>query len=206
MTILNCCSGLLQDDLPSIGNQNLDFCEHCPFFVSNDGCSRAYTLVFLDPNIDPSTLCPWCDQQLPLDPTPRLKSLIESVRSKSYLSPRPSNPLGLGAPLTASVAVCQRHRFESHQIPKAQAKGWPTKIDFGQVKPRVEALRFKLEALVLDKPSDADNLILLDEEDEKPRDSCPFWMEMVREVKSKGTRTLASSKGQFANFKALQPG
>ena len=174
--------------------------------MSSNGGLRAYILVFLDPNIDPSTLCPWCDQQLPTDPTPRLKSLIEFVRSKSYSAPRPSNPLGLGAPLTASVAVCQRHRFESHQIPKAQAKGWPTKIDFVQVKPRVEALRSKLEALVLDEPSDADNLILPDKDEEKPRDNCPFWMEMVKEVKSKGTRAVASSKGQFANFKAFQPG
>lgn len=171
-----------------------------------NGSLRAYTLVFLDPNVDPSTLCPWCDQQLPTDPTPRLKSLIESVRSKSYSSPRPSNPLGLGAPLTASVAVCQRHRFESHQIPKAQSKGWPTKIDFRTVKPRVEALRPKLGALVLNKPSDADEFILVDEDEEKPRDICPFWTEMMKEVKSKGTRAVASSKGQFANFKAFQPG
>ena len=204
--ILTCCSGLLQDSLPSIGNQNPDFCELYPFLVLYDGGLRAHILVFLDPNVDPSTLCPWCDQQLPTDPTPRLKSLIDSVRSKSYSSPRPSNPLGLGAPLTASVAVCQRHRFESHQIPKAQAKGWPTKIDFGKVKPRVEALRSKLEALVLNKPSETDGLILLDEDEEKPRDTCPFWTDMVKEVKSKGTRAVASSKGQFANFKALQPG
>ena len=104
------------------------------------------------------------------------------------------------------MTVCQRHHFESHQIPKAQAKGWPTKIDFGKVKPRVEALRSKLEALVLNKSSDVDDLILLDEDEENPRDTCPFWMEMMKEVKSKGTRVVASSKGQFANFKTLQPG
>lgn len=104
------------------------------------------------------------------------------------------------------MAVCQRHRFESHQIPKAQAKGWPTKIDFGKVKPRVEALRSKLEALLLDQPFEVDGLILLDGDEGKSRDACPFWMEMMKEVKSKGTRAVASSKGQFANFKALQPG
>ena len=104
------------------------------------------------------------------------------------------------------MAVCQRHRFESHQIPKAQAKGWPTKIDFGKVKARVEALQAKLEALVLNKSSGEDDLILLDEEEEKARDVCPFWTEMMKEVKSKGTRAVVSSKGQFANFKAIQPG
>lgn len=59
---------------------------------------------------------------------------------------------------------------------------------------------------MLNKPSDADDLILLDEDEEKPRDTCLFWKEMMKEVKSKGTRAVASSKGQFANFKALQPG
>lgn len=91
-------------------------------------------------------------------------------------------------------------------MPKAQAKGWPTKIDFGKVKPRVEALRSKLEALLLDKPCEVDDLIIPDEDEVKPRDTCPFWTEMMREVKSKGSRAVASSKGQFASFKALQPG
>lgn len=198
---------MLLDGLPgSIGSQNPGFCELHPFPVPYISDLCAYTLVFLDPNVDPSTLCPWCDQQLPADPTPRLKSLMESVRSKSYASPRPSNPLGLGAPLTASVVVCQRHRFESHQIPKAQAKGWPTKIDFGKVKSRVEALRPQLEALLLNKPPNMDDLVLSDGEDRKPRGVCPFWTETMKEVKSKGTRAVASSKGQFASFKALQLG
>lgn len=104
------------------------------------------------------------------------------------------------------MTVCQRHRFESHQIPKAQAKGWPTKIDFGKVKPRVEILRSKLEALLLEKSSDVDDQILLDEHEGKARDTCLFWAEMMKEVKSKGTRAMASSKGQFSNFKTLQPG
>lgn len=59
---------------------------------------------------------------------------------------------------------------------------------------------------MLNKSSDVDDLILLDEDEENPRDTCPFWMEMMKEVKSKGTRVVASSKGQFANFKTLQPG
>jgi len=59
---------------------------------------------------------------------------------------------------------------------------------------------------VLNEHSGADGLILLDEDEEKPRDVCPFWTEMMKEVKSKGTRAVVSSKGQFANFKDLQPG
>ena len=64
----------------------------------------------------------------------------------------------------------------------------------------------KLEDLVLNKSSDVDDLILIDQDEATPRDACPFWMEMMKEVKSRGTRAVASSKGQFANFKALQPG
>ena len=59
---------------------------------------------------------------------------------------------------------------------------------------------------MLNEPSDADDLILLDEDEAMPRDMCPFWMEMMKEVKSRGTRAVASFKGQFANFKTLQPG
>ena len=59
---------------------------------------------------------------------------------------------------------------------------------------------------MLNEPSYAEDVILLDVDEEKPRDMCPFWAEMVKEVNSKGTRAVVSSKGQFANFEALQPG
>ena len=59
---------------------------------------------------------------------------------------------------------------------------------------------------MLNRPPETDDLILLDEDEEMPRDMCPFWTETMKEVKSKGTRVVASSKGQFSNFKALQPG
>lgn len=60
--------------------------------------------------------------------------------------------------------------------------------------------------MLSDKPSDVDDPIALDVDEEKPREMCPFWTEMMKEVKSKGTRAVVSSKGQFASFKALQPG
>jgi hypothetical protein len=67
-------------------------------------------------------------------------------------------------------------------------------------------MRSKLDALLLNKPSDADGLAMLDEYEGHPRDDCPFWTGIVKEIKSKGARAVASSTGQFASFKALQPG
>lgn len=58
----------------------------------------------------------------------------------------------------------------------------------------------------MDNLSDVDDVILLDGDEGKPRDTCPFWTEVMKEVKRKGTRAMASSKGQFASFKTLQPG
>jgi hypothetical protein len=164
--------------------------------------------VFLDPKVDPSTLCPWCDEPLPVEPTELLISIMESVREKSYREARPTNPLGLKASVGTYIPVCKRHRFESHQVPMARAKGWPTRIDFGKLKDRVEALRNELKALIDDKPPASLGDWSLDDEEEEssPRSRSLFWQELVGDVKTKGTRVMASAKGQFANFDKLQPG
>ncbi|KDQ50722.1 hypothetical protein JAAARDRAFT_199716 [Jaapia argillacea MUCL 33604] len=164
---------------------------------------------FLDPATDPATLCPWCDEVLPDLPTPHLATLIAGARRKSYRDARPSNPLGLKAPLAAFVSVCQRHRFETHQIPLARAKGWPTHIDFDRVRERVEALKEHLNELVMD-----DRKLSLDDiekmeargEDLGPRGRSIFWKEILKEIKKKGSRAVVGVKGQFASFEKTQPG
>jgi hypothetical protein len=175
------------------------------FLSSNDR-----SVVFLDTAVDPSTLCPWCDEPLPPEPTPYLISLMESVRITSSPEVRSSNPLGLKASVGVYVAVCKRHRFESHQVPLANAKGWPTQIDFSVLKDRVEALRDDLEALILNRypntPSDDSDDSSSNGSGIHPRSKSVFWRELIRDVKAKGTRAMASAKGQFANFDKLQPG
>ncbi|KAH9924827.1 RTC4-like domain-containing protein [Amylocystis lapponica] len=171
-------------------------------------------LLFLDPNVDPATLCPWCDERLPPVPTPHLTSLMDHARRVSTPDARPTNPLGLRAPLGAFVGVCQRHRFESHQVPHAQQMGWPVEIDWERVGPRVEALRDQLEEIV----RDVDEEFLPgahrrdeDEEDEDRYAGCPrkgsiFWRDVVKSVRKTGSRQTAGVRGQFASFSKTQPG
>ena len=66
--------------------------------------------VLLGREVDPHTLCPWCDERLPATPSPHLQSLIETARNNSIRNPRPTNPLGLRASVGMFVSVCQRHR------------------------------------------------------------------------------------------------
>ncbi|KIJ65185.1 hypothetical protein HYDPIDRAFT_27905 [Hydnomerulius pinastri MD-312] len=154
---------------------------------------------------DPSTLCPYCDEELPLHPTPFLQILLETARKKSYADARPRNCRGLKAPLATYISVCQRHRFESHQLPIAIERGWPTYINFEKVPDRVKGMKKDLQAIIMDT-GDRDEDDTSDDELKGPRDRSVFWREVKKEVKKQGSRTVVGVKGQFASFEKTQPG
>ena len=147
---------------------------------------------------DPSTLCPYCDEQLPPHPTPSLQSLMSNARRKSYADPRPRNLRGLKAPLAIYISVCQRHRFELHQLPIALERGWPQIINFQKLPKRVARMKIELEAIIL----------ACDDQDgtKGPTSRSVFWREVKKEVKNQGSRTVVGVKGQFASFEKTQPG
>lgn len=163
-------------------------------------------LVFLDPSIDPRTLCPYCDNSLPSKPTPLLKRLLAATEKKSTRDPRPTNPLGRKAPLSVFITVCQRHRFESQLLPEAEAKGWPKEIEWTSLERRVQKMRRDLKALIDDDGEIADDEDEEDEESRGPRAKCVFWREMMRDVKAKGSKAASGVRSQFANFEKTQPG
>ncbi|KAF8912384.1 RTC4-like domain-containing protein, partial [Mucidula mucida] len=99
--------------------------------------------------------------------------------------------MGRKAPLEAFVALCQRHRFESQILPEAESKGWPKEIEFDKLEKRVRKLKRDLKALITD---------------EEVRRHSKFWMEVMTEVKAKGTRAMTGVRNQFANFDKMQPG
>lgn len=181
--------------------------------------------MFHDPNLDPAKLCPWCDELLPSAPSPHLQHLISIARARSSKDARPTNPLGLRAAPAVFVNVCQRHRFESHQIPLAQQRGWPTEIEWGELAGRVRRLRYYLQRIVndvdedflpgherhRDDDEDDENLALDAEDDEniletRPRKGSAFWREVVRSVKKKGARKAAGMRAQMTSFTKTQPG
>jgi hypothetical protein len=137
---------------------------------------------FLNPDIDPSTLCPFCDEPLPPTPTPKLQSLLTSAKRRGYPDPRPSNPRGLKARMAVFISACQRHRFEYNEFPKARAKGWPTDIDFKKVRERVERRKDELRRLV-DGGGEG-----MEENMKKAREESLFWGEVKGEVE-KSSRT-----------------
>ncbi|KAI6044463.1 hypothetical protein EDC04DRAFT_2889918 [Pisolithus marmoratus] len=157
-----------------------------------DGLDYMDNLALEDDSIDigyakdPSTLCPYCDEPLPPHPTPSFQSLLSKARKKSRADPRPRNPRGLAAPLAIYISVCQRHRFESHQLPIALERGWPQFINF----------KNKLSSWTTDVAGNIDE----DDDTRGPRNQCVFWKEVKKEVKKQGSRTTVGVKGQFASF------
>jgi hypothetical protein len=90
------------------------------------------------------------------------------------------------------VASCKRHRFEVHQIPEAIAKGWPTDIDFGKVRERVERLTVDLTKLVRGEGN--------------AREESIYWKVVMAEVRKLGSRAVSGVRGQFESFEETQPG
>ena len=83
-------------------------------------------------------------------------------------------------------------------------------IRFEDVRGRVEKMRDKLEAIILDGAvgewgSDSDNED--GKEQEKGlRGKSVFWTEIMKEIKKKGSRAVVGVSGQFASFEKTQPG
>ncbi|KAH8104043.1 RTC4-like domain-containing protein, partial [Cristinia sonorae] len=182
---------------------------------------------FFDPRVDPSTLCPWCDEPLPKAPSPWLITLIASVRQKSISDPRPTNPQGVWASPTVYAHVCARHAFEDQHIPMAEAKGWPTRIQWSEVGNRIVAMKERLQAIIDDvdeefipgrqkvgeeaNRTEADKPVADDWEDEelqqaRPRKGSVFWRDVVKNVRQQGSKQASGVRGQFSSFEKTQPG
>lgn len=124
----------------------------------------------------------------PSDPSPLLESMLKRLRGLSRRDPRPANPLGLKAALTQYVSLCQRHQFEVDQLPKAKARGWPTRIDFDALPSRVEECKSQLANVINDKGTSA------------------LWLEINEGIKEGGSRKVTGIAGQYLAFDKSQPG
>jgi hypothetical protein len=175
-----------------------------------------FILVTISPDTDPRTLCPYCDTPLPSSPSQFLINILAATRKKSTRDPRPSNPLGLKAPLAIFIVACQRHKFESQILPEAERKGWPKTIQWTKLGARVERMKDELQALIedpggehvdVDDGIDEVEKLFSDETSQKgPKARSIFWTEVMDEVKKKGSRAVVGVRGQFANFEKTQPG
>jgi hypothetical protein len=175
----------------------------------------------MSPAADPKTLCPYCDEPLPITPTTLLHRLLQTIYKKSHPDPRSTNPLGRKAPLSIFASVCRRHRFESEVLPEAKAKGWPEHIDWEHLGARIEKIKGSLRDIINDPgPKNVDVQTLEGGKGEGetgmftltsfigkgPRLQCVFWREAMRAVLVRGTRALNGVRAQFFDFDRSLPG
>ena len=143
-------------------------------------------ILFL-PLVDPDTLCPYCDEPFPKNPSPVLRRLLRDVKG-SRPDPRPCNSKGRSAPILNYLNVCERHMFEVKELPKAEKAGWPTSIDFEALPARIAAMKPRLTKLLSERK---DSLI---------------WKEIKEELDSSSARKMTSLGGQYGNFHRCQTG
>ncbi|KAJ7132394.1 RTC4-like domain-containing protein, partial [Mycena epipterygia] len=180
--------------------------------------------VFISPDTDPKTLCPYCDRPLPQPATVLLTRLLDEAFKKSHARKRPANPLGRKAPIHVFANVCKRHEFESNILPQAKAQGWPKDIDWAGLEGRVLNMAQDLSYILMDpgdpivylnkeeKPQgDAETRKTQDDGSEPhrskgPRMRCIFWKNLLADLKESGTKGIRSMTAQFANFEKTQLG
>ncbi|GAA5991083.1 hypothetical protein JCM10908_006532 [Rhodotorula pacifica] len=95
--------------------------------------------------VNPDTLCPFCDQPLPDNPSDDLlrkrDALINdpSARRKKTMKNSKAVRLREGH-VVRTAEFCKQHRDERIFIPEGRARGWPTEIDWEALPARIEKL------------------------------------------------------------------
>ncbi|KAJ7270602.1 hypothetical protein B0H12DRAFT_1177792 [Mycena haematopus] len=101
------------------------------------------------PPVDPASLCNYCDQEFPSEPSTVLLAMGKKLFSRSWPKPLPENPHHRALPeITMSVDHCKRHQFERDEMPTALRRGWPLKPSFARLFHRILDLGVALRALV----------------------------------------------------------
>ncbi|GAA5920263.1 hypothetical protein JCM1841_003005 [Sporobolomyces salmonicolor] len=90
--------------------------------------------------VDPTTLCPFCDQPLPETPSSRLVSLRKYLLARPHLEKRVSvrNNLAKKLPIAETASFCRMHKDERTVIPEGKARGYPTEIAWNELPKRID--------------------------------------------------------------------
>ncbi|GAA5825185.1 hypothetical protein JCM11251_006134 [Rhodosporidiobolus azoricus] len=90
--------------------------------------------------VDPDTLCPFCDNPLPPEPSADLLSLRDYLISRPEAEswPTADNEKHVRMDPKQRAGFCKRHRDETEVIPEGRAKGWPQEMDWEKVERRVK--------------------------------------------------------------------
>ncbi|KAJ7134926.1 hypothetical protein C8R43DRAFT_1021496 [Mycena crocata] len=143
--------------------------------------------------IDPDTICPYCDQSLPLQPTQKLLRMLKQAEATSQVDARPENVKGLSAPTLVMAPICSRHAFERDLVPKAQLHHWPTVLDHDDIVQRLNNKKLEFDALIEDTLYTQDG----------PRQRNVFWQAAIQNLSQPKLRGLI---GTMADYHLYQPG
>lgn len=111
------------------------------------------SLVPAPPVVDAKTMCPYCDEPWPSNPSQQLIEIRRKIDAISSPDPGPhsDNPNHRRTrPAVRAAAVCVQHRFETSVLPEGIAAGYPQDVDFGDLPRRIRALKPALDELVED--------------------------------------------------------
>jgi len=140
--------------------------------------------------VDPTTLCPFCDDPLPANPSTKLRSQLAYFRETCESEQRWGNSMGLTAPINVFVGFCALHTAETKVIPQGLRYGWPQEIDFKSVATRVRRLESKLRAVI---------------EDPDGRGAA-FYGPLKEAAARYGIGAVTGSKGSWNSFKSVHAG
>ncbi|TFY51254.1 hypothetical protein EVJ58_g10666 [Rhodofomes roseus] len=102
----------------------------------------------LDPNVPK---CEFCDEIIPADfvESPMLARMRQELEACSELDPMAWNPRHRRtAHWEVHQAYCEQHDFEWRLLPQAREAGWPTVVDFGNLRRRILRMLPELCAII----------------------------------------------------------
>ncbi|CAE6460786.1 unnamed protein product [Rhizoctonia solani] len=140
--------------------------------------------------VDAQSLCPFCDEPFPDNPSPDLVQLLEDLKKIAVLEPRLRNPQGLTAPLMTYINLCQMHRAESTYVEHGRRNRWPSVIDWDSVRERLKSSNV-VRALrsIINDPHSSD-----------------FFVTFDNNIKRDGALKAASIRAQLDTFELSHPG
>lgn len=155
---------------------------------TSNGLLAALTSLHLTTD-DATSLCPFCDEPWPEEPTSKLLALRATAVAHAIPSPRLSNSKGLSAAnFTLYAPLCAQHRNETKIIPEGRREGWPNEINFDALPRRLNAIRPHLAA-VLTHPTVSS-----------------FYQDAANAFETSGGVSQSSVAGQYATFDKYHPG
>ncbi|KAJ1306596.1 hypothetical protein OPQ81_007595 [Rhizoctonia solani] len=142
------------------------------------------------PPLDPQSLCPFCDEPFPDNPSPDLMQLLADLKKTAVPEPRLRNPNGLTAPLMTYINLCQMHRAESKYVEQGRRNHWPSVIDWDDVRERLKSSGVvkALRSIIADPHSSG------------------FFVTFYNKIRRDGVLKAASIRAQLDTFELSHPG